>query len=338
MRRKLFLTGINAFVIIFILFLHRISFGIEPNLNSHLAGLQVLSRWQKNSDFKNDEVVIVRFKVLIPLEEIEIVLNDIKTKNKICVKRNISQGGRQEVTLTANDGIEELRHYDVQVFAYVLGSNEAIYTSPFFKITTGKYQKNAPKRTDWDSAKLEFEKFKEKYLDLTLEGPLSEKKKIIGKGLSLGYRIQVFDENQHDKVLFTTGAQACTAIAGFDPISRVGFIGHFNYLDVNTEKAIQEIAQVLKELTGNERGLKDMKLYVVGGVPENIKSQTNLVFLYRELVEKYGVKYEQIEKYNSGLSFSIAVVNGKIVVTKWGGRWGRNFGDYFKEDETLIQR
>jgi len=135
-----------------------------------------------------------------------------------------------------------------------------------------------------------------------------------GKYIGLNeYMVESFKENGDVDALFTHGVQSCTAIAGYDPDSGVGFIGHFTPRYRNIEKALFDIDKTIREMRNN-RGLKDMKLFVVGGVRDNEDSVQNLMTVYGQLVEQYGVRYSEIKKFNTGISYTIIIHNGEVKI------------------------
>ena len=136
------------------------------------------------------------------------------------------------------------------------------------------------------------------------------------KGQSTGvneYIIQSFKKGVTTATIFTSGVQSCTAIAGYDKESDVGFIAHYAPSYKEIERSLFRIDREVKE-KNNNRGLKNMKLFVVGGVRGDPNSVKNLVLVYTTLVEKFGINYDEIAKFNTGISYNIVIYEGEVKV------------------------
>ncbi|MCP4155753.1 MAG: hypothetical protein GY757_48960 [bacterium] len=138
-----------------------------------------------------------------------------------------------------------------------------------------------------------------------------------GKNVSVDeYKVVCMEKGR--EVLFTTGVQSCTAIAG---ISKPGtpnpgltaFIAHFSPKYNNIPQALAAIDKQAGKNTGNP-GLKNMKLVVVGGAVGTKRSVSNLRCVYKELVEVYGIKYNTITRFHTGVSKNIVIYKGEINV------------------------
>ena len=57
-----------------------------------------------------------------------------------------------------------------------------------------------------------------------------------------------------------------------------------------------------------------MKLLVVGGVRTNRNSVNNLMTVYTQLVNKYNVNYNEITRFNTGISYDIVIYNTEVKV------------------------
>lgn len=119
------------------------------------------------------------------------------------------------------------------------------------------------------------------------------------------YQVVNFKNNRNKPVLFTNGVQACTAIAGYDENSNVGFIGHFSPKYHDLDNALSDIQSKITSISKSS-GISKMKIVVVGGVRSK-KSIENLHSVYKLLVDTYGVKYEDIGKFNTGVSMSLMI-------------------------------
>jgi len=138
--------------------------------------------------------------------------------------------------------------------------------------------------------------------------------KLDGTGVGLDeYKIQSFREAPSMKTVFTSGVQRCTAIAGYDPEIRVGFIAHFRPSYKEKEQALMRIDREIRE-RHKSQGIKDMNLFVVGGIKDDPESVANLIDVYEIIVNKFGITQDDISKFHSGISRNIAIHNGKIKV------------------------
>jgi hypothetical protein len=139
-------------------------------------------------------------------------------------------------------------------------------------------------------------------------------KELSGEHVGLNeYKVKSFNKSKNAGILFTTGVQSCVAIAGYDPESSAGFIAHFTAGHDNIDKALSEIENNVRRITNN-RGLKNMKLYVVGGVRDLQDSRNTLMFVYTQLVDRYGVNFDEITKFNTGISHTIIIDNGEVKI------------------------
>ncbi len=107
--------------------------------------------------------------------------------------------------------------------------------------------------------------------------------------------------------------QDCTAIAGYDSESGIGFIAHFSPSYKKIDIALLKIEKIIQEIS-RDKCLKNMKLFVVGGVRNNHDSVNNLRTVYKLLIERYGVNCDEIIKFNTGVSRSIMIHDGKIKI------------------------
>jgi len=127
------------------------------------------------------------------------------------------------------------------------------------------------------------------------------------------YRVVDFKADRTVETVFTCSVQSCTGIAGYDPASEIGFIAHFvpTYGEIG-----HSLTQIDKEIgkVNNRRGLRNMKLTVVGGVRDHPDSVKNLMLVYTLLTEKYGIDYEEIVSFNTGISYNIVIHNGEVNV------------------------
>ncbi len=139
-------------------------------------------------------------------------------------------------------------------------------------------------------------------------------KELLGKSIGLNeYLVKSFKKNEDIKTLFTSGVQSCTAIAGYDSESDIGFMAHFTPNYKKIDKVLFEIEKAIQEISNN-RGLKYMKLFVVGGVRNNQDSMNNLMTIYTQLIERYGINYDEITKFNTGISHTILIHNGETKI------------------------
>ncbi len=135
------------------------------------------------------------------------------------------------------------------------------------------------------------------------------------KNKSIGlneYTVISFEKNKNIDTLFTTGVQSCTAIAGYDLESNVGFIAHFTPTYKKIESDFKEIEKKIRTLT-SKRGLKNMKFVVLGGVKGKQDSIDNLTLVYSQL-SQYGIRKSEIRKFNSGGSYTVAIYNKKTKI------------------------
>ena len=135
-------------------------------------------------------------------------------------------------------------------------------------------------------------------------------------GHSIGlneHLIQSFKESGAAEAIFTSGAQSCTGIAGYDPRSQIGFIAHFAADFHKTELSLVQIDQDLREKYSLQ-GVSDLRLWVVGGVRESPASVRTLHAVYRILVDRLGVHFDEIMKFNTGISYNILIHNGEVRV------------------------
>ncbi len=151
-----------------------------------------------------------------------------------------------------------------------------------------------------------FVAYKEHKLHLyTLNIKTNLLKKSLSKYIGLNkYEVISFEKNKNLNILFTSGVQTCTAIAGYDPQSNIGFIAHFTPKYKKIDKALMEIEKKIQEYTP-ERGLKEMKIFVVGGVKNDQDSISNLNMVYSELLKVYDIDKNQIKKFNTGVAHTI---------------------------------
>lgn len=119
------------------------------------------------------------------------------------------------------------------------------------------------------------------------------------------YRIHSFDRNQSIGMICTSGVQLCTGIAGYSKEHKIGFITHISRRFKRIPLILQEIDDGLKELTGS--GLRHMNIIVVGGLKSYNDSFNNVITAYRELLQKYHVKYGGNKLYHLGKSYSIVL-------------------------------
>ncbi len=123
------------------------------------------------------------------------------------------------------------------------------------------------------------------------------------------YRIVDFKKSAGIEAVFTTNVQSCTAIAGYDSVSAVGFIAHFSPAFEAMAAALSDINGSVQQLNGE--GLKAMKCCVVGGIRGQADSVDNMMTAFAEL-ERYGVSYEEMIKHNTGVSHSLFLYKGVI--------------------------
>jgi hypothetical protein len=117
------------------------------------------------------------------------------------------------------------------------------------------------------------------------------------------YRIHSFDKNQSIGMICTSGVQLCTGIVGYNEEQKIGFITHISRRFKRIPLLLQEIDNGLKELTGS--GLSHMNIIVVGGLKSYNDSFNNVKTTYRELLQKYHVKYNGNKLYHLGKSYTI---------------------------------
>ncbi len=60
--------------------------------------------------------------------------------------------------------------------------------------------------------------------------------------------------------------------------------------------------------------MRHMRLSVVGGVRDNPDSKKMLMSIYARLVERYGIEYDEIAKYNTGTSYTIMIADGRVKI------------------------
>ncbi len=125
------------------------------------------------------------------------------------------------------------------------------------------------------------------------------------------YRIHSFDSNQSVNTICTSGVQACTGVVGYNKEYKVGFILHIlPFAENNISSMFHEIDSGLKKLVGS--GLSKMEIRVVGGKKGDSDSFYTVISVYRELLEKYRVKYERSKVYHLGKQYNIFLDTGNI--------------------------
>jgi hypothetical protein len=125
--------------------------------------------------------------------------------------------------------------------------------------------------------------------------------------------IHSFKESGAAEAVFTAGAQSCTGIAGYDARTQIGFIAHFAANFPETELSLLRIDRELQEKYSLQ-GLIDLRFWVVGGVRDMPASIQTLHTAYRVLVERFGVEFDEITKFNTGVSYNILIHKGEVRV------------------------
>jgi hypothetical protein len=126
------------------------------------------------------------------------------------------------------------------------------------------------------------------------------------------YRIHPFDSNQLIDTICTKGIQNCAGIVGFNKEYNIGFIAHFSPNFNNIPSIIEEIDKGLNKGTGSGLNNDHMKIVVVGGQKYNSNSFNNVITVYRELLQKYHVRYDGTKVYHLGKSYNI-ILNGENI-------------------------
>lgn len=139
-------------------------------------------------------------------------------------------------------------------------------------------------------------------------------KTLSGKYVGLNkYTVKSFKKDKTPRAIFTSGVHSCTGIAGYDSQSDIGFIAHFSPKYKRIEPLLSKIDKEIKTIN-NKRGLQHMKLFVVGGVRTKHNSVNNLMTVYTQLVKQYNVNYDEITRFNTGISYNIVIYNTKVKV------------------------
>jgi len=136
------------------------------------------------------------------------------------------------------------------------------------------------------------------------------------KGIGIGlneYHAASLKNSRNTSMLFTSGVQSCTAIAGYESKIGIGFIVHFSPNFKKIDKILLKIKKKIEKIN-NKISLKNMKIYVVGGIKDNPKSMNNFKFVYKQLIEIYGVDYNKILKFSTGISQNIIIYKDKIKI------------------------
>ncbi len=153
----------------------------------------------------------------------------------------------------------------------------------------------------------------EKYL-CAVDTKTKKMKKVMAESIGVDeYKVKSFKKNKDLQALFSHGVQTCTAIAGYDSESGVGFIAHFKPGYNQIRNAFIEIEEMIRK-NGNHRGMKSMKLAVVGGVRGHPTSVRTLKTVYTHLVDHNGIEYDDITKFNTGISHTVVILNGEIKI------------------------
>ncbi len=157
-------------------------------------------------------------------------------------------------------------------------------------------------------------------------GHINDHSKLISANISTGdisfidsyqigtnsYRIHSFDSNQLIDIIYTYGVQSCSGIVGCNKEYNVGFIVHFFPNFNNIPSILEEIDQGLNKRIGSGLSHSHMKIVVVGGQKYNSNSFNNVITIYRELLQKYHVKYDRAKVYHLGRSYNIILNAGNI--------------------------
>jgi hypothetical protein len=139
-------------------------------------------------------------------------------------------------------------------------------------------------------------------------------RKLASRSVGLNeHLVHSFKETGVAEAIFTAGVQSCIGIAGHNVESQIGFIAHYTAGFPEIESSLIRIDRELREKYGLQ-GLIDMRFWVVGGVREMPASVHTLHNVYSVLIESFGVDFDEITKFNTGVSYHILNHEGAIVV------------------------
>jgi hypothetical protein len=125
--------------------------------------------------------------------------------------------------------------------------------------------------------------------------------------------VHSFKETGVAEAIFTSGVQSCIGIAGYDAESQIGFIAHYAAGFPEIEPSLIHIDRELREKFGLQ-GLIDLQFWVIGGVREIPASVQTLHDVYSVLIDSFGVDFDEITKFNTGVTYNILNHKGSIVV------------------------
>jgi hypothetical protein len=124
------------------------------------------------------------------------------------------------------------------------------------------------------------------------------------------YKVVRFNKTNKSLNLSTSYVQACIGVAGYSSKTRTGFLTHISPRNKKIPQLLNTIDNELKKQKSN--GLKDMRIEIFGGIKTQPNSYENVITLYNELQNTYGIKLSSLRKHHIGKSYNAILTAGKI--------------------------
>lgn len=138
---------------------------------------------------------------------------------------------------------------------------------------------------------------------------ISEKRFEVKDGVDVGLDAFVVGK----EVMFTSGIQACTAVAGIDRDTGVGFLTHVSHRNTGIETVLDNMTGEFKS-RANVEAIPKTGIVLVGGVRGQEESEGNLRQAFARLTGEYGVDGAGMRRFCTSTSWNVVIYQGNVLV------------------------